>query len=276
MEMIRQDEIDEQNIEFWDELCGTQLANSLGVNDSSPSSLKKFDDWYMNFYSYLHKHIPFIDLNGKKVLEVGLGYGTVAQKIAESGANYSGLDIARNPVQMVNHRLHQSNLEGYAQQGSILACPFPDQTFDFVISIGCFHHTGNLQQALDEAWRVLKPGGHAMIMVYYAYSYRCWQYYTKQTFLYFLWDKLRFGKEPYACNHQARAHYDQSQNGLIAPETVFTSRSHIKRMTQYWSSFKGFTENIGQESLFKNIQREKLCHTLGPMIGLDLYCHLKK
>jgi 2-polyprenyl-3-methyl-5-hydroxy-6-metoxy-1,4-benzoquinol methylase len=59
------------------------------------------------------------------VLEVGLGYGTVSQRIAESGARYRGLDIAGGPISMVNDRLRQANLPDFAQQGSILAAPFP-------------------------------------------------------------------------------------------------------------------------------------------------------
>ncbi len=42
--------IDAANKSFWDELCGTQLAQSLGVTDDSAESLKRFDDWYFEFY----------------------------------------------------------------------------------------------------------------------------------------------------------------------------------------------------------------------------------
>ena len=128
--------VSQRNMVFWDELCGTALAKSIGVTDSSPESLKKFDDWYLAYYPYLFDHIPFESMRGRHVLEVGLGYGTVSQRLAEAGARYEGLDIARNPVAMVNHRLRQAGLPGQAQQGSILAAPFPNETFDFVVAIG--------------------------------------------------------------------------------------------------------------------------------------------
>jgi hypothetical protein len=38
-------EVSQKNAEFWDELCGSHLAKSLGITDSSVESLKKFDDW---------------------------------------------------------------------------------------------------------------------------------------------------------------------------------------------------------------------------------------
>ena len=82
------------------------------------------------------------------MLEVGLGYGTVSQKLAQCGAIYTGLDIAEGPVSMVNHRLSSNNLNGSASQGSILAPPFETESFDAIIAIGCLHHTGDLSRAL--------------------------------------------------------------------------------------------------------------------------------
>jgi hypothetical protein len=75
---VNQSDISSKNSNFWNELCGSQLAKYLGITDSSIESLKKFDDWYFGFYPYLYRHIPFEQLKNREVLEVGLGYGTVS------------------------------------------------------------------------------------------------------------------------------------------------------------------------------------------------------
>ncbi len=272
-----QADIDERNRSFWNELCGSQLAQQLGVTDSSKESLAKFDNWYMEFYPYLRRHIPFGQLKGKRVLEVGLGYGTISQLLAEAGADYSGLDIAAGPVHMVNHRLQQNGLSGKAVQGSVLEAPFPDAAFDYFIAIGCLHHTGNLQRALDEAWRMLKPGGKAMVMVYYAYSYRRWVYVPGATFKQFLSDKLRVGSGQRTITEKERAHYDAStKGGGGAPETAFTSATEMKRLTARWSSCAVHRENIGQEFIFRMMSRDVACRRAGPWVGLDIYCELTK
>lgn len=67
---MSQDEISQKNADFWSELCGSQLARSIGVTDSSAASLKKFDDWYFDFYPYLLDHIPLSNLKDKDVLEI--------------------------------------------------------------------------------------------------------------------------------------------------------------------------------------------------------------
>lgn len=229
----------------------------------------------MDYYPYLYNHIPFSELRGKKLLEVGLGYGTIAQKIAEVGADYQGLDIAEGPVAMVNHRLRQMGLPGKATQGSVLNCPFPQSSFDWVVAIGCFHHSGNLQRALDETWRVLKTNGQAMVMVYSAYSYRRWLRTFGSTLRYLLWDKMGIGPPP-ASTDRERAMYDTGGDGCSAPQTVFTSTSHLRRLCYNWSGVEITTENIGAEGLLRLIHRNTANRVLGPTLGLDIYCHLKK
>src|SRR5438876_8875465 len=85
----KQSETDVLNRAFWNELCGTHLAKTLGVTDDSPRSLKRFDDWFFQFYPYVFYHIPFDEVGGKRVLEAGLGYGSVSQRLAECGAIYN-------------------------------------------------------------------------------------------------------------------------------------------------------------------------------------------
>ena len=224
---------DAENAAFWNELCGTQFAKSLGVEDNSPASLKKFDDWYFAFYPYLFVHIPFEEMKGKDVLEIGLGYGTVSQRIAETGARYRGLDISPGPVAMANHRLRQNGLEGEARVGTILKAPFPDESFDFVVAIGCLHHTGDLQRAINECRRMLRPGGKLVLMVYYVYSYRRWIELPRQTLGYLGRELL--GRRGGMGDGEAagRAAYDANEAGEAAPHTDWISvrslRSYSRR-----------------------------------------------
>ncbi len=200
-----------------------RFGASLGVKDSSAASLKRFDDWYFDFYPYL---LPFVNaarLTGKRALEVGLGYGSLSQEIAEAGGNYIGLDIAAGPVAMVNHRLRQQGLPGQAVQGSVLECPFPDQSFDVAVAIGSLHHTGNLALALDELRRVLVPGGTLIFMVYNALSYRRWLKWPLSNLRHALWATGMLDRKP-SSSESERAAYDADAEGKAAPETTFWSQ----------------------------------------------------
>ena len=267
-------EIDNKNRSFWDELCGTALAKSIGVVDDSPASLKRFDDWYFDFYPYLFREIPFGALKGKRVLEIGLGYGSVGQRLAEAGANYVGLDIANGPVSMIKRRLNLINAESIAIQASILDCPLQSATFDAVVAIGSLHHSGDLQRALDQVYRILRKGGSAYIMLYNAYSYRRWMKSFKASLQMYLSEQFGIGRTPVA-SAKERAQYDKSADGSEAPFTVFTSPKQLRKMCKRWTTISINKENIGQEGPFVFMSRDKALR-YGKMFGLDLYCKLTR
>jgi SAM-dependent methyltransferase len=263
------------NAEFWNELCGTTLARTIGITDASSESLRRFDDWYFAFYPYLERHIPFQELRGSRVLEVGLGYGTLAQRLAADQAVYSGLDIALGPVEMARRRFSQSALTGSVVCGSVLACPFADTSFEYVIAIGCYHHTGDLIGALAETRRVLVPGGKAIIMTYSAYSYRRWLRWPIATLKYFLWDKCGVGKRPHARANE-RGAYDVNSSNRPAPETVFVSAAEFRRIARDWRTVEIERENVGTGWPLGKIGRRLLLRAVGPCLGLDLYVTLTK
>ena len=45
------------------------------------------------------------------------------------------------------------------------------KSFDWFYSHGVLHHTPDIQRAIDEVWRVLKPNGRTIIMLYHKHSF---------------------------------------------------------------------------------------------------------
>lgn len=266
------DSLDARNIAFWNELCGSGLARSLGVTDASPASLRRFDDWYFAYYPYLAAEVGLGELAGKDVLEVGLGYGSLSQRIAEQGARYCGLDIAPGPVAMVEHRLRQAGLAGSARQGSILAAPFADRSFDRVIAIGCLHHTGDMARGIGECWRLLRPGGSLSLMVYNAYSYRRWMQARHETASTLLRELAGHRGVAGAVGRRGLETYDRNEAGALAPHTDFVSVVSLRFLCRRFRRFACRRRNISQEPPFSRRTREMLLETGWPrLLGLDLY-----
>jgi len=261
---------DNINSEFWNELCGSSLARALGVKDASVESLSKFDNWYFGFYPYL---LPFVDLGackGKRTLEIGLGYGSLSQELANAGAIYTGLDIAAGPVTMVNHRLAQKGLAGRAVQGSVLDCPFPDQSFDCAVAIGSLHHTGDIACALSELHRCLVPNGQLIFMVYNALSYRRWLRWPVSTGRHALWVKGLVSRKPKS-GESERLAYDADAEGNAAPETDFLSTSELHIIMADWSIETMQLKNIGDEGPLRFLPRSLKLKAFGGWTGLDIY-----
>lgn len=280
MTSASQAQIDSRNASFWSELCGSGLASALGITEHSPDSLRKFDEAYLGFYPYLRRYVESDELAGARVLEIGLGYGTLGQLLASRGCRYYGLDIAETPVAVMRYRLSllgEGHEEDRVRRGSALAMPFDDGLFDRVYSIGCLHHTGNLAGAIDEVYRVLKPGGRALVMLYNKYSWR-------QLVSVSPWARLRE-----ACSRggamggpsvpaRMRARYDGNAKGEAPPHTDYVSRTEVRRL------FHRF-RHVGIES--RNCDplvwrgrvlatREQLLGSLGRLLGLDLYIRVRK
>ncbi len=103
-----------------------------------------------------------------EILEIGLGFGTLGNYLFDKCKKYTGIDISEEPVSMMKKRIEYSdNISTCTSSiGNGTNLIFKDNSFDVVISIGVLHHTGNLKKSISEVYRVLKPNGKLIMMIY--------------------------------------------------------------------------------------------------------------
>lgn len=264
--------VSEANAEYWNELCGTGLARSLGITDLNPDSLSRFDGAYFDYYPYL---LPIVERamgHGGKVLEIGLGFGSVGGWAAQRADEYHGVDIAESPVLLMRQRLEFLGLPAErVLQASALELPYAAETFDTVVSIGALHHTGDLPRAISEVHRVLRPGGHALVMVYNRNSFRR-MVAVPRTRLAAARRRLRG-----SADEHLRAMYDTRTDGSAAPHTDFTSIRQARRL------FSEFRHVSIQRRNFDDyrvrglwLHRSWFLRGLDRVMGLDLYITARK
>jgi SAM-dependent methyltransferase len=274
-----QERISKSNRRFWDELCGTSFAKSIGVTDASIESLRLFDEWYFKYYPYLDTYVPVNKFAGRSVLEIGLGYGTIGDKIANSNVKqYVGLDISDAPVKMMNYRISQKKVSHKASAivGNIINAPFHNDSFDIIVSIGCLHHTGNMQCAVDEIYRLLKPSGIAYIMVYNQFSFRQFYKWPMCT-IKALYKDIRGDLSKKTVTEFQRRAYDKSSDGIAAPETEFFSIRQLKYILRNFTSTSFTIDNFDNIGPFNCLKREKLLTSwITRKFGLDIYIQAVK
>lgn len=108
---------------------------------------------------------------GQRVLEVGVGMGADFVRWVRAGALATGVDITDRAVSLTRRRLDQEQLTADVSVADAESLPFPDEAFDIVYSWGVLHHTPNPARALQEAQRVLAPGGELRLMLYHRHSW---------------------------------------------------------------------------------------------------------
>jgi SAM-dependent methyltransferase len=102
------------------------------------------------------------------VLDIGCGRGEILLSTAHLGARAFGIDYAAAAVQLSRQIAHPPSDGGLpigVYQASALSLPFERHSFDRVLMLDIVEHLypEELAIALDEAYRVLKPGGRIVI-----------------------------------------------------------------------------------------------------------------
>jgi ubiquinone/menaquinone biosynthesis C-methylase UbiE len=153
---------------FWETMsCGEVYAegDSLAARLESQARLR------YEMEPYLRDFARFEGARGLDVLEVGVGMGADHCELARClPRSLSGVDLTERAVEFTRKRLALYGLTSALRQADAEKLPFEDQTFDLVYSWGVLHHSPDTQKAIDEVWRVLRPGGRARIMIYNKWS----------------------------------------------------------------------------------------------------------
>lgn len=97
---------------------------------------------------------------GTRILDVGCGPGHLVERLVERGLEVTGIDLDPVMIERAEARLG-SRAELLA--ADVAALPFPDASFDVVVSTLSMHHWADYRAGLAEIARVLRPEGRALI-----------------------------------------------------------------------------------------------------------------
>jgi ubiquinone/menaquinone biosynthesis C-methylase UbiE len=94
-----------------------------------------------------------------RALEVGCGRGSMGAFFADNGFEVHLLDTSTTALKNALSCFNNDGLNAHSICGDALALPYRDAEFDVIVSIGLLEHFENIESAVTEQLRVLKPEG---------------------------------------------------------------------------------------------------------------------
>jgi ubiquinone/menaquinone biosynthesis C-methylase UbiE len=152
---------------FWDE----NPINSSEFSESQDlkSNLSRIDTlrWTENERCAREKFYDFPGGESTRILDAGCGIGMFVRFYARKGFEVHAIDLSSKAVEIVQKSLKAFDLHATVCEASVEDIPYPDDYFDYIVSNGVIHSTPNTEKAVEEFYRVLKPGGVATICLFY-------------------------------------------------------------------------------------------------------------
>lgn len=191
----------------------------------------------------LYPHIPvfaeFDKFRDKDVLEVGVGQGSDHYMFASQGARTVGVDVTPKHCEITELLFATMELEARVQRADARSLPFADKSFDHVYSCGVLLLFPEIELALDEIRRVLRPGGSTTIMLYNKSSIHYWI----KTRLYYGWalnENATLGKETVT---------DWYTDGIGYPKTYHYGPRDLPRLFSKFSKVEYRTACLTSEQI---------------------------
>jgi SAM-dependent methyltransferase len=165
--------------DFWNESsCGETYAQGGSEREFyETQACRRYE-----LEPYIAGFARFEEGRGKDVLEIGVGMGADHARWAESEPkSLTGIDLTPRAVEHTRRHLELLGLHSKVEVADAENLPFDGNSFDLVYSWGVLHHSPDTQRAINEVYRVLRPGGTARMMIYHKYSltgYMLWVRYA--------------------------------------------------------------------------------------------------
>ena len=247
----------------WDkDPCGSHY-----VKEAEQHSLEWFREAeayrYGEYAPWMRETMEFAQHAGEDVLEIGAGMGTDLSQFAQHGARVTDFDLSTGHLRLAQENFHLRGLSAMFVQGDAEILPFKDNQFDLVYSNGVIHHTPNSRQVVADIYRILKPGGKVITMLYAENSLHYWWKLVSDL-------GLRASMlEHCSMGEIMSRHVELSPNGAKPLVKVYT-KTRLKKLFEQFSNIEICQRQLVPAELPSFLRNQTTVELAGKLVGWNL------
>ncbi len=137
----------------------------------SAAFFRQLEEYRFEKLHYLPRLVDFDGFAGQRVLEIGCGVGLDLARFVAGGARVLGVDLSPRALLLAQHYLNQRGLAAALQIMDGGRLGLASATVDVVYAHGVIQYAADPASLIAESYRVLRPGGLAILMVYNRWSW---------------------------------------------------------------------------------------------------------
>jgi len=155
--------------DYWDRyVAGLRIDGQEWGSEGFFETVKKAHD---PAYALSTKLLALPSCRGKTVLEVGCGMGLDLVEYLRNGLRVSAIDVSRRSLELSGRLLAQRRMRAELLMAHAEELPFAAGSFDLVVARGILMYTPDETRAVEEIYRVLRPGGRFLAILHNRFSW---------------------------------------------------------------------------------------------------------
>lgn len=129
---------------------------------------KELSNWFRGMFNYINRYVPIKNSKGKSIIEFGCAYGSASEVLREYGLKVVATDISKIAVKRAK-KIHPGITFKVHDMQKLFKT---DKKFDFALACDVIEHLRKPEQSIGNVYRVLKPGGTAIVSTQNDFPYK--------------------------------------------------------------------------------------------------------